>query len=397
MNNQEDYDVNKKIEGVLNPSLDLNMEQENVLDGDLSSHLESSLKSKPEKKSKKTSKIKLKHVLIFLAIAIFFIRNDNKLNFKISNFIIRSERTFNVDLSSLKTILGVNYVLDADSFSDYIKNDNSELVKSYINWGINLEDRDKSGKTALINAIESDNLELTKVLLDSGASLYTQDLEEKYPSNYATGKKEIFNLLVEKGLDESLIKQSLSSLKIEKPIVSGVLNEPKKDLIKQIEEQADLALGLETQVEDNSSIEVEINEEVKKESEQEFISSESLGSFTKENSKTNKDREKPLYEEKERVKLTGVKVARSPKGVFVRTDKTQLVEVVVGIRNFGANEARGVKAELFIPGYEKSFALAGPSVLKAYEQVEYRAEPNLVIYIEGRMRAKVTCDNCYPN
>ena len=106
---------------------------------------------------------------------------------------------------------------------------------------------------------------------------------------------------------------------------------------------------------------------------------------------------KTLYENKQRVKLTGVKVARRPKGLFVKTDKTTLSEVVVEIRNFGDHDARGVKAELFVPGYDESFDLSGPSELKPYEQAKFKAEPNLVIFVEGRLKAKVICDNCYPN
>ncbi len=371
MYNQEDYDVDKKIENALNPSLDLS----EGLD---------ELEIRPLKKTKTKNKFNFKPVLVFLILFILFCRNDKNVNFQLSNFVIKSERLLNIDLDLFKSLFSIDHKVDSNTFSTYIKQNNMKLVRAYINWGVDLEARDLNGRTALINAIDSNNIEITKLLLEVGASMYSQDLKEVYPSYYARNKPEIMQVLIRNGLDKSLIKENIN---IDK------LDVDSKE--KKLKEKADLKL--------NSKVVVEGNNLTLQTDDQESLSvldtgSEELellkGSFSK-SQVDNKSEKKELYEEKQRVKLTGVKVSRRPKGVFVKTDRTTLKTVVVGIRNFGNYKATGVSAELFVPGYQESLELIGPSELEPYEQVEFSVKPDLVIFVEGKMKAKVTCDNCY--
>ena len=102
---------------------------------------------------------------------------------------------------SLKTVLAIDYKIDSNTFCRYIKDDNLKMVSAYLDWGVDIDARDSNGRTPLITAIESNNYDIAKLLIENEASIYLQDLSGKYPKDFAKENNRMFDLLVANGLE----------------------------------------------------------------------------------------------------------------------------------------------------------------------------------------------------
>ena len=102
-------------------------------------------------------------------------------------------------MNNIKTFENFN---NQDIFT-YIKNNDIQSVKDYINSGYNLDSQNNSGDTPLILAASNNKMEIVKLLLNSGADINRQDNYGGAALIYAVfnNRIEIVKLLLNAGAD----------------------------------------------------------------------------------------------------------------------------------------------------------------------------------------------------
>lgn len=98
---------------------------------------------------------------------------------------------------------------DGICWSAYVKN--IEEVKGYLENGSNIEDKDRDGRTALLNAVSGNNIniELVRLLIEKGANTNSQDNAGFSALHFCAQEKqpEIAQLLINNGANVNLKDQ----------------------------------------------------------------------------------------------------------------------------------------------------------------------------------------------
>jgi ankyrin repeat protein len=84
-----------------------------------------------------------------------------------------------------------------DNFFDLIEEDNTALIKEFINSGYNINTQIEEGFTPLMAAASVGNLEITKILVEAGADVNQIDIYGTSPLMFAANKgfSDVFNYL----------------------------------------------------------------------------------------------------------------------------------------------------------------------------------------------------------
>lgn len=96
-------------------------------------------------------------------------------------------------------------------------NNDLELVKK-LSQTMNIDFKNKDGKSALFYACMNGNIDICKFLIHKGAKIDTRDDRNLMPIHYAllTNKNEIINLLCEIGeFDLDIIKTEIENVELE--------------------------------------------------------------------------------------------------------------------------------------------------------------------------------------
>ena len=113
-------------------------------------------------------------------------------------------------MKNIKTFENFN---NQDIFT-YIKNNDIQSIKNYINSGHDLNIQDNFGHTALIWAARnSDNKEIVKLLLNAGADIDKQDKCDYTALIWAAfcNNREIVEILLDYGADEFILNDNNKS------------------------------------------------------------------------------------------------------------------------------------------------------------------------------------------
>lgn len=108
--------------------------------------------------------------------------------------------------------LKTNDIIKATQNNDY------SLVENLLN-NVNIDYKDKNGKTALFYAVLEHNIDLCNLLIEKGANPYIKDDRNLMPIHYAvlTNNYDIINLFYEHNFKYSIdvIKKEIENIKIE--------------------------------------------------------------------------------------------------------------------------------------------------------------------------------------
>lgn len=89
------------------------------------------------------------------------------------------------------------------SYFDAVKTGDAEMIKKFLNQGININATNKKGETALIIAAKKGFVDVIKIIVDNDADLTIGDNNGRIATNWAFGNGNIKtgSYLLEKGAD----------------------------------------------------------------------------------------------------------------------------------------------------------------------------------------------------
>jgi ankyrin repeat protein len=111
---------------------------------------------------------------------------------------------FDTFLEARKQLASMGIEFDMKTFLDFAKRGNAEIVRLFLDTGMDPDAANHEGETALMSAVENNNIEIARLLLQSGA-----DVDAWEPSFYTTalmraaskGNAEMVELLLEANPD----------------------------------------------------------------------------------------------------------------------------------------------------------------------------------------------------
>jgi len=392
------------------------------------------------------SVFKLITLLLFI-ISIFVSRTNSTCNLYVSGLLLQVEKIIGLPLSPLKKLYKVEMGLDSMELFERASSKDYLAVSKLLSWGVDGDALNPQGDNLLISAVKEGDIDLAKLLLRSGVSVDAKNSENLSALQYAieTDGIEFFELLSELDANLNIRDDSeltplmqLAAKKDSSMLLAFLAKKPKMNLQ---DEQGQTALFHAASVDNLKAVELLITsgsnpkitnhkgltaaklappggfvEKFFKERGLLDNSSSKIASLVKQDESTESDavraekilvieepRPEPkkikskreLYEKvSKKDALTGVRAKSRPVGVWKRKKDLTLESVEVVLRNFGDVEAKNVKARVRVPG--GGFVdLSGPPRLPPYGEAKYSASPKKKITRNGKLRAFVTCDNCY--
>ena len=114
----------------------------------------------------------------------------------------------------------------------FTQSDNEIIITQLIAAGCDVNSKNRYGETPLMSAIESNNLKVAKILLDTGAMHLNTNFNEDFgPLHIAVwyGYADMIKILLESGADVNVVDEEYSS-----PLHLAAKTEGKKNLIKTL-------------------------------------------------------------------------------------------------------------------------------------------------------------------
>ena len=259
-----------------------------------------------------------------------------------------------------------------------------ENVTRLLDAGAAVNRKDENGMTALMHAASSGNNKFSQILLDKKSEINLRDNQGQTAIFHAAlaGKRETVELLLARGADTQIRN-------LEGKLIAELLP-PEGELAKLLPRPVvavpeATASALPTPVAPES--EAVAAEQPSPASHSNTVAAEKIAPAEAE--------KKAVVEIAPAPQFTRLRAVKPPEGVWQRQKVVTLVSVSMEVRNVGSYEAKEVSVQVRLPG-GKLLPLEGPTTLKPNQSIVYSSSPGESITSDGKLKAQLSCQNCYP-
>jgi ankyrin repeat protein len=367
----------------------------------------------------------IKVVILSSIIAVVWSsRNDPSVNILVSSKILPLERAFGSAISPLKSLLGIEMKLNSDELFRQLEQENLAAVTMLLDGGVDPNGANTIGDTPLAFATRNESTEAIKILLENRANPNIPNVEGFYPIHYAieNGDLDSLQVLAETGADLSarddaeLTPLMMSASRKNISMLNYLLD---KNAEVDLQDERGYSALIHAVITDNvdavvallrAGAQVSIRaHDGKSATELAPITGEVEALFVErgllkldmpeQQAPPSEDEVQIEAEEAPeappvRISRTRVRAKGRPVGVWKNAQSLSLESVSVEVRNYGSVEAVNVDVKVRIPG-GKMLKLEGPRNLSPYQEHKYELAAGESIVRDGKLKAFVTCQNCY--